>query len=328
MSVCTSINKVSEVNGTDLLEVTIDNTTVAYWFYPLADSMEFLNQEVIVEYRKDIYNGELRQFIKTFTMPTRVNVLDKKETFRLYLDQTDNQANVSFNEIADGESRPGCIVYCTAQEYKASTKATWMELLIRDRSMHVATLRLFDYENREANFEGQYIFCELSKSKYGFQTDRVDPAGGTVTPNPEIDIAQQYIQNYFCDDIVAMDFINKLDFFNKMREHIDYERGYSLVRLADELSICNALSNITNDVNLKTVGHALLTSYGYLTTNAVFSAMVNNINTAARFAWEDRRAVCLCLDDMLEEHIPEYYTVKQIKGMVDEMLKQRKGSIE
>ena len=52
MAVCTGITQVPEKNG--LLKVTIDNDVEAFWFYDYSDAMQYLNQEVIVDYRKDI----------------------------------------------------------------------------------------------------------------------------------------------------------------------------------------------------------------------------------------------------------------------------------
>lgn len=325
MSVCTNITKIADDAGSEVLQVTIDNTVTALWFYPLADALPFLNQEVIVDYRKDVYNGQLQQFIKTFTVPTVVNTLDKKDNMKLYLDQVDDGSNLSFNEIAIGETRGSCIFFCTKQEYKASTNAVWMEMLIRDRSMHIAKLRIFDYMDKDAQLAGHYLVGELSRSKWGFQTDSVVVSRIDDRPNPEIDIAKQFIQNFFSDDPVAMQFINKCNLFEAAKDYVDYEPGYVLVRIAMELAMCESLYNITNDVDVKAIAHTLLASYGFLVNqSSVLSPMVRNIFLAQQFPFPDKKTVIVCLDEGLEEHPAEYALVHSIKESVNNVLRIRK----
>ena len=327
MSKCTGIRQVqTDGNNGDLLEVTIDNSITAYWFYSYADAMQFLDQEVIVEYRKDVYDGALRQFIKTFTMPTIVNVLDKKEEIRLYLDQADNECNLAFSEIKIGESRPGCIVFCVSQEYKSSANAVWMELVIRDKTMHVAKLRIFDYENPEAQLAGHYIIGALSRNKFGFQSEDVVTAPGEIRENPEIAIAIQFIHNYFSTDVVAMQYINKLNVIESLREVVDYERGYALMRMAMELAMCDSLNNIAKDVDVTAIGHTILASYGYLLRpNSILSSSVNNVFLAQQFQFPNKQVVVTNLDECLEEHAPEYKVYKHIHDSVATVLEIRKG---
>ncbi|MCM1219025.1 MAG: hypothetical protein NC548_31470 [Lachnospiraceae bacterium] len=328
MSVCTSIVKLSDSTNGDLLEVTIDNSITALWFYDYADSMQFLNQEVIVEYRKDVYDGQLRQFIKTFTVPTVVNTLEKQDGFKLYLDQQDNECNLAFSEIQSGETRPGCIVFCVAQEYKSSAHAVWMELLIRDKTMHVAKLRIFDYESDKIELAGHYIIGELSRNKYGFQTDRVVVAPGEIRRNPEIDIALQFIKNYFSTDVPIMTFLNQTNLLEAMLKHVDYEEGYVLVRLAMELAMCEALNNITKDVDVQAIGQILLLSYAHLARpSSVLSPVVNNVFLAQQVMLSNRRLVVTCLDECLAEHEPEYAVVKNIQSSVAKILEIRKGCL-
>lgn len=326
MSVCTSIEKVDTRDNTDLLRVTIDNAVTAYWFWDYSDSLQFLNQEVIVEYRKDVLDGALTQFVKTFTIPTVVNAIDREDNVKLYIDQEDNNSNFSFNDIKLNETKPGCVFYCTGQEYKSSSSAVWMELLIRDRLMRVAKLRIFDYDNPEADFAGHYVTAELTKSKFGFQTYQAVIAFSKDVPNPEIEIAENFIKNFFSTDVKAMEYINKLQLVENMKSHVDYEPGYGLVRLAMELAMCDSLKNITNVMSVQSVAHVLLTSYGYIAKpKSILSKVVNNVYLAQQVMFDDRRIVVTCLDECLEEHPAEYDIVKNIQRSVDAILRIRKG---
>ena len=326
MSICTSIVKVEEhPTAGDLLLVTIDNTVEAYWFYDYARSLEFVDKEVIVDYRDDIYKGDMRRFINTFVRPNVISTLDRKEGFKLYCEQEDNNANLSFNEIAEGENRMGCIVFCVSCEFKSSANAVWQELLIRDKSMHVAKLRCFDYDNTEADFAGKYILTSLARSKFGFQTDLIKPIQGECPENPEIALASQYILNYFADDAIAMDFITKTSFIDFMKEHVDFELGYGLMRLAMELSMCDTLNNIARDLDVKSIGHILLMNYAHVTRSSVLSPAINNIFIAQQYQWPNRKLVVTALDKEKEVKSPESTVVNSIRETVDNILKVRKG---
>lgn len=326
MSICTSITKVDTLpDGTDVLSVVIDNDVQSLWFYSEVKAMEFVGKDVIAEYRSDVYKGNLERVISTFTMPTRINTLDKKENIRLYCDQVDNNANLIFDEVELGEAKMGCIVYCVSCEYKSSPNAVWMEMLIRDKKMHVAKLRIFDYANKEANFAGQYIMTELSRNAYGFQSTFAKPVTGEVPTNPEIDIAKQFIMNYFADDAVSLDYISTTRVLDFLSETIDYEQGYGLMRLAMELSMVDNLVNITRDIDVSAIGRALLASRGHITRTSAMSSVVNNVNIAAKFMWDNRRNVMLLLDIPGDDPIPEVAVMKSIQDTVDHILEIRKG---
>lgn len=329
MSKCTSVTKVDTLTtGEDVLNVCIDDTTHAFWFYNYADALKFVGEEVIVEFRKDIYKGELQQFIATFVKPTYVTTLDKQVNIKLYCDQVDNNSNLSFNEVDDGETRQGCIVFCTYQEFKSSGNAVWQELIIRDKSMHTAKLRLFDPKYKDVNFVGQYVMTELSRNKYGFKSEMISPVNGQCPPNPEIEIAKKFINNYFANDTVALDFISSHNLIGALEENIDYEKGYGLMRLAMELSMVDNLNNISKDVDVTAIGHALLASRSYLTTGSVLSNSVVNVTTALHHAWPNRRVVAQLLDEALEEKPKEYLIMKSIKDTIDTILRVRKGTLE
>lgn len=326
MSICTSIEVVEKFNDSDLLKVTIDNVTEAFWIYDHAEALKYLNQEVIVDYRWDIFKGEKKQFINTFCMPTVVQTLDKHDNFRLYVDVEDNQSNVSFNEINNGETRQGCIVFCVSSEYKSSPSAQWMELIIRDRLMRVATLRLFDYSTKAVEYTGKYVMTELAKSKYGFTSELISPIAGESIPNPELEIAKKFIVNFFKDDNWACDYMNKHNIVGFLSEAVDYEVGYGLVRLAMELSMLENYHNLTKDFDLVAIGQALLCARGHVCRSSALSSSFNNVLMASQFNWPNKRLVLTLLDEALSDKPKEYTIYKSIKDSVDLILKTRKGT--
>lgn len=328
MDKCTDIVLLEHSDSVgDVLNVTINNDTTALWFYNYADALKYVGQNVIVEFRKDIYKGELKQFIATFTLPTVVTTLDKKDGFKLYVDQIDNQASISFSEIADGETAYNCTVLCTAQEFKSSNNSVWMQLTIRDCTMHTATLRLFHPENTDAQFAGKYILTELSRSKYGFKTEKIVPINKEMLSNPEVEIARQYILNYFANDAVAYPYINKTCILDFLSDVVDYEQGYGLMRLAMELAMVESMENITKDVDLTTIGHALLARRGYLTRTSALSPSVNNVVIAMNYQWTNKQLMLQLLDDALEEKPNEFVVMQSVMNTVDTILAVRKGTV-
>lgn len=328
MSVCTSVvKKDSSERMGDLLEVTFDDRGPALWFFSYADGLQYVNQQVFVETHTDIYQGNLYDFIRTLTVVTTIQTLDKSDNIKLYCDQIDNFANLSFTEIADGETRQGCIVFCTHQEFKSSPNAVWMELIIRDKTMHTAKCRIFDYESKESEFEGKYIATQLSRNKFGFQTDLVKVVNGECPPNPEIAIAREYIIKYFQLDAVASKFMHAINLIPALEEAVDYEKGYGLMRLAMELSVVDSMQNITKDIDLQAMGHAILASYSYITRTSVLSPAMNNLFLANQAQWPNKIMVMQILDECAEEHPTEYKVYKNIKSTVASILEVRKGTV-
>lgn len=326
MSVCSSVELVESISGGDILKVVIDDNVEAFWMYNYSDALNYVGKEVAVDYRTDIYKGNMCQFINTFIVPTVVQTVDKKENIKLFCDQEDNQSTVSFNDMLMGETKQGCVVFCISSEYKSSSAAVWQELVIRDKFMRVAKLRIFDYTNVGVEFAGRYVLTELTKSKYGFQSTLITPVDGLTSVNPEITIAKDFIQTYFAGNPEALSFITNNHLISFLEEHIDYEAGYGLVRLAMELSMVESMYNITKDVDLVSIEEALIAYRGYLTRSSVLSHTVNNIIVSTSAKWHDKKKVMLLLDIPQEdEDLPERKVFNSIIETVDTLLSVRKG---
>ena len=266
MSVCTDIRRLERIDElTDIMLVTIDDDVKAYMIYGYADSLKFLNQEVIVSYRKDIYQGKIETFINTLTIPTRVTALDREENIKLFCDIEDNNSNLCFADMQLGETFIGAIMYCVECKYESSNKAVWMTLRARDKAGKVASIRLFDYSTEGLLYNGIYVRADIKKTKYGFTTDLITPMELDFPLNPEIEIARKYITNYFASDKFMTDMFEKYSLLDHMENYISLEKGYELVRLAVQLDILGELKNTLNNINFKAVAYALVCRHGYIT---------------------------------------------------------------
>lgn len=308
MAVCTSIAKLEAIDETtDMLLVTTDNEIEAYMIFNYEACLVFLNQEVIVSYRKDIYNGKIVPFINTLTIPTRVTTLDRQEDIKLFCDYEDNNSNVVFEDIKIGETFIGAIMLCIECEYESSNKAVWMTLKVRDRTGRTAKIRLFDYTIEGLIYNGIYIKADIKRTKYGFNTDLIEPMEFDFPPNPEIEIAKNYVRNYFADDSYMVGLFEKTNLLDYMESYISIEKGYELVRLAVQLDILNNLKNSTDDIDFRAISYALVLQHGYITKDNIrkYSANLRTITFALQSGLpkEVSTKVMLMLDNGTGEEV-------------------------
>ena len=324
MAHCKSITLIENINNVDVMLCQIDDVS-AYWFYDYSKALQFVDQDVIVSYRDDMYKGQMVKAVNTLAAPYVVNVLDKHTNMRLYVDEEDNKSNLSFNEIQMGESRDGCIVYCCDCSLQTSAAAQWLECIIRDKMFRVAKLRIFDPE-QAVNLTGKYCMCTLRKTQYGLQSDMIVATSTEVAPNPEIDIAKNYILDFFKEDESAMNFITSTALLDAMDTIVDYEKGYMVVRLATEICLCEQFYNVSKDIDVRVLTHAFLASYGYITRpNIPMSEETRSVLVATSHKWTNTPLLMRIIDPgTLEKEPLERDMFRKIRAMVESIIKSRK----
>ena len=124
----------------------------------------------------------------------------------------------------------------------------------------------------------------------------------------------------------ALPIFNKTQLIEHLKEVIDYEKGYALMRLAMELSMVESLENVTKDVDLNAIGRAILCSYGHYTRTSVLSDSIANVTLALQFPFENKTTVVPLLDVALEEKPKEYEVMHSIQSAVAAILEVRKGT--
>lgn len=331
MSVCTSIVRMKEVSeDTDILRVEIDNDVKAYMIFNYAESLVFLNKEVIVSYRKDIYEGKIELFINTLTIPVKVTTLDREAGIKLFTDQSDNNSNVSFMDLAPGSTMLGAVMYCISSSYESSDRAVWMELKVRDRAGRVAKLRLFDPEFGVAKFDGMYIKANIKSNDYGLNTKEISLMDLEFPPNPEIQIARTYIENYFIGDADMLAVLQRTKLLDFMQDYVELELGYALLRAAIQLDILSELRNVFNEVNFKAISYAIMMQYGYITkaSLAQYSASLRAITfTLQQNLPSDVAALVLMILDEGEpdgKPVPEKAIFNRVLSLANEIIKVKK----
>jgi hypothetical protein len=259
------------------------------------------------------------------TIPMRVTTLDKKENIRLYVDQSDNHSNVSFCDIPVGSSTLNSIVYCISHTYMSSPGASWALLVVRDQSMRIANLRLFDYDYNKYNFSGMYIKVDLRRTDYGFTTKLVYPMDNEIPDNPEIQIAYDHVLQQFAEQEDVLDFITTSRILDTLKSYVDVERGYLLVKLAMELNVADSLINLTSSVNREVIKKALIFDKAFVTqSSTTFSKSFKNVITASQSQITHRKEVISLLDPETENKFPEQLVYKEIKDFVTSIIKTKK----
>lgn len=328
MSVCTSVVKLENISeDIDMMLVTIDSDTKAYMIGNYADTLQFIGDEVIVSYRKDIYQGKIETFINTLTIPVKVNVLDRDTNFKLYSDVSDNNSTVCFADIQEGSIVYSAVVYCVDSMYESSPNSVWMTLKIRDKAGRIAKVRLFDYDTRDVSYRGMYVKMTLRRTMYGFVTQEIIPVPSDYPLNPEIDICRTYVENYFVGDSYMAELFSKTKLLDFMYGNIAEEQGYNMVRAAIELDILNSLKNDLKEIDFKAVSYALIMKYGYLTKSekSEYSDTLKmwTFIFASRLPAELSKKVLLILDKDAEI-TPERLIFNQVVALADSVIKIKK----
>ncbi len=331
MTICTGITKVKDVGSGELLLVDLESDGLpqqAYWFFNYADALPYLNKEVIVDFRTEIIDGQPRQVINTFVLPTEVKTLDAYTNIKLYTKVTDNYADVSFRDLQVNEQIPNACLFCIKQERKASEKATWWNYTVRDKNMNVTTLRLFSPEYSMGDCSGHYIVVSpLIKTPYGLQTESVVQANGEALENPEVTIAETFIKEYCKSSPTLTNILLNKNLLQAMKSEVYYESGYLLVKLAMELSLASQLTNLTDAVDKRVVEEILVSSYLHLLqTNSVLSPEARCIILSLKMNYTNKEIVVRSLDQAATNQPAEAAIAQNIQNLASSLIKAKKDT--
>lgn len=308
----------------DALMVGFDDGTSAYMFYKYADAMTFLNKDVIVSFRKDLYKGSVVDVVNTFTEVSVVHTLDSDDNIKLYSNAVDNHSNVTFEDMEDGCHMLNAVMYCLDQRYEGSSRATWLELTVRDSKFKVRSLRLFDYD-RTVSFKGKYIKCDIRKNKYGLNTDVIMTDDTVPAELPDVAICRDYCMKYFSGRSDMIDMLDKIDFWNQASTHIATVAGGELIKLAYELRLLNTYRDILPDVDFDSLDLALLLMHATVKVEEDdMSPALRAIITASNFVINNRLDAMKIIDGLDNDtRVTEKALFKDIRKQAEKLLERR-----
>ena len=276
----------------DVLTVEFDDGTSALMFYKYADALPFLNKEVVVDFRQDLYKGQIVDVVNTFTTAAVVHTLSSE--------------------------------YCVNQTLESSDKAVWAELTVRDSQFKVRKLRLFD-PDRSLTFKGKYIICDIRKNQYGLSTTDIRTDDTVAYETPDVAICRDYCIKYFAgrDSINAM--LDKIQFWEYAYTHVNIITGGDLVQLAYELRLLSAYKDMLPGLTYDALDLALLLMHtGVKYEEDQMSPELRAVFTASNHPVDMRRQAMYILDGFDNDlFVAEKRIFKTIRKQANEMLALR-----
>lgn len=302
---------------TSVLQVKFDDGSEAIMFHDFSQIAPFLDKEVIVDFRNEFYKGHIVSVVNTLTEVAHVHVFDKEKDFKLFTDETDNYSNVVFKDIQDGTTIQNATMLCVSQSYESSARASWHELVIRDKMYKLSKLRLFDYDNSQADFTGRYIKCALRKNKYGYTTQDIYFDETIPAAIPDTALAVGYIQNVLQDreDIKRM--FDDRGFYKCIIEYIDKFAGAEAITLAYELKLLTAYQDMLPDILFDALMLAVIIPHLHVTVPVnIYSSELRGIIIVTNYELKYRKEATLICDE--NSNCPELVREKALYKSIRE----------
>lgn len=309
-----------------LMEVIFTDDTSAIYTADYSRALSFLNKEVIVELRDDVYHGTIRKFISTLTQTTVTNVLSRESNLKLFAeDSREIFSTIAWGDITEAGAT-GALLFCTNVQFEKSDKAYWAKLTCLDRNRQSAIVRLFSPERDSANYNGRYIKMTLKKSKNYFNATRVELEQGMAPAvNPEIQIAKTFILDVlrpYEDIIQYLEKTRLLEYIERYNLDEDIEPGYEMVRLAMEVEMIDNLKNVTNQLNIGAMLKHAVIGRSYCITNdgkIVKSKRLQNLYMAIEHK-VIKSALDMCLLDPENERVvPERGILESFHNLASQL---------
>lgn len=270
------ITNVEEVSmGVDLIQLYFGDGLheSVYMFGEYNEVLQYLDKEVIVEFRTEIVKGQLHKVVANLGVVTTVTTLAQEDNIKLFLEEDleIGTSNILFSELAPGDVVDKAIMYCIDHKYESSAKATWAKLTVLDRKRNMSYLRVFDPDRDSVDLKGSFIKCALRMSDYGLQTqDIMVHSEGSVDSNPLVVIAERAIYNALQDDKILLDYMSAKNILEKMKTYNleeGLEAGFMTVRLAVELMLIQQTANISKHLDVELLKRMAVCEKAYVVTN-------------------------------------------------------------
>lgn len=241
-------------------------------FYQRDTILSYVDKDVFYNVRPDVVHGETCQVICEIALVTEVMTVDANKSSKLIpVDSRRPICNFKIKDIKFGEFKPNCIAILTKYTMGHSAKAKWYDCELLDAQSHLFELRLFSpdadptkpQELMDTLING-YVEFDIESTKYGYQTNELRAIAQKVEASPEVAIAKVVVENTINADGALLQYVTDTKLLQYLDTFIDAEPGYAYVRMASELYLIEALANITNDIDERSMKRAVICSYGYV----------------------------------------------------------------
>lgn len=322
--------------GLDYCSIQIDFDELRI-FGQYNDLIKYVGKYVKYSTAEDMYQGEMFTRVAEFCLEQTVQTVDRTENVKLLPQQADSRlgCNFSVDAIRAGDSEINCTALMCSYEKGASSKTKWVDLYMVDRNAKMFSLRMFtkdlvdnvDPELALEGMKGSYVRFNVSSTKYGLQTDRLEAVDYPVVPPPEVAIAVSQIEQHVCGDEQLLEYMQSYQYIETLKNVIYGEMGYHLVELASELYMIDMLSDISCEYDIKLLRRAAVTSRGYLLPSKnKFSKVILNTNKVLRSALKNDMALITLLDMPGEnEDTADKRAFYRIRKFCRQVINERRG---
>ena len=320
----------------DLCEILIDFDLLKI-FYSYNELLRFMDEQVLYTIRPDVVDGQVVNVICELAMLSTIQTVKSTDNIKLVPEGTNRTVcNLDSKSLRLGQYYPNVVAIMSKYVFGSSAKAKWFDCTLIDMCSREFVVKLFSSGSTIEEMEqalkpmiGHYVNFDMEYTRYGFRTDEFVPLPQNVEESPEVIVAKEVIQGLINGDEALVEYNNRFNFMSTMSSVIDGEPGYTLVRMASELYMINAIDNISVELDIKAMKRAVICSRGYLLPhNTEWSKpMLNTTKLMQIPALKADKELMLMMDVLsAEEPSPTKLTYIELRGLVNNIIKIRRGS--
>lgn len=334
IGVVDSVTRIEQLSDDfDYCSIQIDLDSLKI-FGRYSELTEFIGKKVSYDVRKDCYKGQIIIVVTNIADIYKVMSLDKVKDIRLVTE--DNMERPSCNFVTDslrfGETQVNCSAFLSSYSIGSSLKAKWIDCRMLDAKSKAFELRVFVddlvvEEQEISKYVGHYVLFDVTSTKYGLQASKISFIDVPTLCPPEVETATAIILQSLEKDEELREYVEHFSFIETLRNIIDLEPGYHLVRVASEICLINSLENITNLYDTRLLVRAAITSRGYLLpAKTKFSRPLLNTTKVLKTKLMSDRELLLILDPVADEKAsPTKRAYMEIARFVNKIVNERRG---
>lgn len=335
------VTLIERVQGTvDCCKIRIDFDDL-YIFGKYEELCDFIGKRVSYDTRSDVYNGRAITVVANLAEIYKIQVLDKTTNIRLVPENSEDRVGCNFtiDSLKYGDRSVNCVAFLSSAKPMSSARSEWVDCVMVDKKSKVFEMRIFtrnadsgDIDPTEAVLAkvGRYVKFNLEFTQFGYQAKSIELVDTPVLVPPEVEVAIRIILGAVEEDKELKQYMEYYKYIETLRNVIDVEFGYHLVKIASEISMINALENISDLYDSKTLIRAAITSRGYLLpAKTKFSRPILNITKVMRTDLQTCRELLLILDPASEEESsPTKRMYMEISAFACKVVDERRGISE
>lgn len=306
-------------------------------FYDYNDLVDFLNCDVQYTTRRDVVNGIEDLVVCELVKLSTIQTVASAENIRLIPEGTKRTiCNFDSATARYGNFYPNVTALLSSYTIGSSPKARWFDMTMVDMNSKLFMVKKFETDGSLETIEkvykeavGKYVVFDMESTKFGFRTNEITTLPQAVELSPEVTVAKTILEKEIANDPELGTYVNGYGLLDHLATLIDGEPGYTLVRMASEIYMINAIDNISTDLDIRAMKRAVFCSRGYLLPHKTDWSipLLNNSKLMAVQGLKHDKELMLIIDVMSREPFSATKsTYIKIRGMVNDIIDIRRGN--